>query len=140
MTPPFESPTRSEAECKLRVLLAEDNPINQKLTVRMLEKRGHDVQVADTGEAAVALLGDESFDVVLMDVQMPGLDGLEVTGMVRRGETGAPRNQPIIAMTAHAMSGDRERCLAAGTDGYVPKPVRAAELYQAVDDALARAR
>ena len=123
-----------------RILVAEDNPVNQLLARRMLENRGHTVRVASTGNEAVALLQEDTFDVVLMDVQMPGLDGFEVTGMIRRGETGAPRDLPVIAMTAHAMSGDRERCVAAGMDGYVAKPVRAAVLYQAVDDALVRAR
>ena len=118
----------------LRILLAEDNVVNQRLAVRLLEKRGHSVAVAVNGTAVLAAVECERFDVVLMDVQMPGMDGLEATAEIRRREreAGAVR-LPIIAMTAHAMSGDRERCLGAGMDGYVAKPIQTAALLGAID-------
>jgi PAS domain S-box-containing protein len=118
----------------LRVLLAEDNVVNQKLGVRLLEKRGHRVTVVGDGEAALRALERDEFDLVLMDVQMPRLDGLEATALIRRGETG--RRLPIIAMTAHAMKGDRERCLAAGMDGYIAKPIQPKELYEVIDSVV----
>jgi PAS domain S-box-containing protein len=116
----------------LRLLLAEDNATNRLLAVTLLEKMGHRVAVAVNGTEALDLLARESFDAVLMDVQMPEMDGFEATGQVRAGERGTGRHLPIIAMTAHAMKGDRERCLEAGMDGYVSKPVQAAELAQAL--------
>ncbi len=121
-----------------RVLLAEDNPVNQMLGRRLLERRGYAVRVADTGDEALTALQEGTFDAVLMDVQMPGIDGLTLTAMVRRGETAAPRDLPIVAMTAHALQGDRERCMAAGMNDYVPKPIRPDALYRALDAVLAR--
>jgi two-component system, sensor histidine kinase and response regulator len=107
----------------LRILLAEDNPVNQRVAVAMLSKRGHSVHVVDDGrQACQAVLGDR-YDVVLMDVQMPEMSGFEATAAIRAGETDGGGRVPIIAMTAHAMAGDRERCLAAGMDGYVTKPI-----------------
>ncbi len=103
----------------LRVLLAEDHPVNQKLAVRLLEKRGHSVVVAGDGRQALAALDRQPFDLVLMDVQMPDMDGYETAGRIRRAEQGGGRRLPILAMTAYAMKGDRERCLAAGMDDYV---------------------
>jgi PAS domain S-box-containing protein len=118
----------------LRILLAEDNPVNQKVASRLLEREGHAVTVAPDGRAAVALVGSAAFDVVLMDVQMPEMDGLEATAAIRAGEDDGTRPRlPIVAMTAHAMTGDRERCLAAGMDAYVSKPVRRAELLAVLD-------
>src|ERR1035438_525869 len=108
----------------LRILLAEDNKINQFVARRLLEKHGHTVTVAGNGYEAVSLLDGESFDVVLMDVQMPAMDGVEATTAIRVKENGTGRHIPIIAMTAHAMKGDEERCLQAGMDSYVPKPDR----------------
>jgi two-component system sensor histidine kinase/response regulator len=116
----------------LRILLAEDNPINQKLAVRLLQKQGYAVAVVEDGKEALAALERESFDVVLMDVQMPEMDGLETTGHIRAREQGTGRHVPVIAMTAHAMKGDRERCLQAGMDGYISKPVQPAELFEAI--------
>ncbi len=113
----------------LHFLLAEDNAVNQKLAVRLLEKRGHTVVVADNGRIAVDAYLREAFDAVLMDVQMPEMDGLEATGAIRAWEQHTGGHVPIIAMTAHAMKGDRERCLAAGMDGYVAKPIQPAELF-----------
>jgi CheY-like chemotaxis protein/HPt (histidine-containing phosphotransfer) domain-containing protein len=116
----------------LRVLLAEDNAVNQMLAVRLLEKGGHKVVVASDGKKAVAALERETYDLVLMDVQMPQLNGFEATAAIRMMERETGKHVPIIAMTAHAMKGDREKCLAAGMDGYVSKPVQAAELFEAI--------
>jgi two-component system, sensor histidine kinase and response regulator len=116
----------------LRVLLAEDNAVNQMLATRLLEKRGHTVVAASDGKKAVAALEHESFDLILMDVQMPHLNGFEATAAIRMMEKETGKHVPIIAMTAHAMKGDRERCMHAGMDGYVSKPVQAAELFEAI--------
>ena len=120
----------------LRVLLAEDNAVNQKLAMRLLEKEGHAVTLAANGRSALDALAAADFDVVLMDVQMPEMDGFEATAAIRRREAGTGRRIPIVAMTAHAMKGDRERCLEAGMDGYVAKPIRADELRLAIDEVL----
>jgi signal transduction histidine kinase/CheY-like chemotaxis protein len=117
----------------LKILLAEDNPVNQKLAVRMLEKRGHKVSVAANGREALAALDAEAFDLVLMDVQMPGMDGIEATAAVRQRERSTGKHLPIVAMTAHAMKGDDRRCLDAGMDGYLAKPIRSEELYALLD-------
>jgi signal transduction histidine kinase/CheY-like chemotaxis protein len=119
----------------LHLLLAEDGVINQKVAVHLLERRGHHVTVVNNGREALAALTDAepAFDAVLMDVQMPEMDGFEATAAVRSEELGSRRHLPIIAMTAHAMKGDRERCLEAGMDAYVTKPVRAEALYAAVE-------
>jgi len=121
-----------EPDAYLRVLLVEDNLVNQRLAVRLLEKRGHRVAVAATGLEAVLALEKESFDLVLMDVQMPVMDGLEATAAIREKEraAGTGRRQAVVALTAHAMKGDREKCLAAGMDGYLTKPIRPQELDQ----------
>jgi signal transduction histidine kinase/ActR/RegA family two-component response regulator len=116
----------------LRILLAEDNPINQRVAVELLNKRGHSTVVADDGLRALEAFINQSFDVVLMDVQMPAMDGYQATEAIRRHEAGTSRRTPIIAMTAHAMSGDAERCRAAGMDGYLPKPIRPSDLYNAL--------
>ena len=118
---------------RLRVLLAEDNPVNQFLAITLLENRGHAVVVAKDGREAIDILGRESFDLILMDVQMPRMDGFEATTAIRASEVGTGRRMPILAMTAHAMKGDRERCLAAGMDGYFSKPIRAALFIAAVE-------
>ena len=112
----------------LQVLLAEDNLVNQRLAIRLIEKRGHGVVVANNGREVLAALEKESFDLVLMDVQMPGLDGFEATAAIREKERQRGGHLPIIAMTAHAIKGDRERCLAAGMDDYLAKPLRVQEL------------
>jgi CheY-like chemotaxis protein len=124
----------------LRILLAEDNAVNQRLTVSMLQKKGHEVVVAGDGKAALAALEERSFDLVLMDVQMPKMDGLEATAAIREREKGSKAHIPIIAMTAHAMKGDRERCLAAGMDDYVSKPLKSAELFEAIARSLSDVR
>ncbi len=120
----------------LRVLLAEDSLFNQKLAVGLLERRGHSVVVAQHGREALAAIEQNSFDLVLMDIQMPEMDGLEATRAIRAREQDCGGHLPIIAMTAHAMKGDRERCIEAGMDAYVAKPVRAKDLFDAIDQLL----
>jgi two-component system sensor histidine kinase/response regulator len=122
----------------LKILLAEDDRINQHLAVRLLEKLGHQVEVAANGFETVAALDKQAFDVVLMDIQMPLMDGFAATGAIRDIEKANGKHQPIIAMTAHALTGDRERCLSAGMDGYVSKPIRGEELIEAIDSLLRR--
>jgi signal transduction histidine kinase/ActR/RegA family two-component response regulator len=119
----LDGTTRASQTSALRVLLAEDNIVNRRLAMRLLEKMGHHVSVATTGREALAAMDGGDFDVAILDVQMPELDGLETTRLVRLKEARTHRHLPIIAMTAHAMVGDRERCLRAGMDGYVPKPI-----------------
>src|SRR5437660_1598121 len=115
--------TLREEKNRVRILLAEDNVINQTLAVRILEKRGYSVTVAVDGQAAVEALQAGGFELVLMDIQMPRLDGFEATAIIRKKEKLSGGHIPIIAMTAHALVGDREKCLAAGMDGYVYKPI-----------------
>jgi signal transduction histidine kinase/ligand-binding sensor domain-containing protein/DNA-binding response OmpR family regulator len=126
-------PDGGGAEASRKILLAEDNPINQVVAVRMLEKRGHRVTVVANGREAVAALAREAFDLVLMDVQMPEMDGFEATAAIRQAERAGGRHLPVFAMTAHAMKGDAERCRAAGMDGYLPKPIRPADLYALIE-------
>jgi CheY-like chemotaxis protein len=116
-----------------KILLAEDNTINQVVAVRLLERRGHRVTVAASGREAVAAWQREPFDLVLMDVQMPEMDGFEATAAIRGAEAGTGRRLPIFALTAHAMKGDAERCRDAGMDGHLAKPIRPADLYAVVD-------
>ncbi len=117
----------------LSVLIAEDNVVNQRVAVRVLEKRGHSVVVATNGRNALAAIGKQNFDVVLMDVQMPEVDGFQATAAIREREKITGKHLRIIAMTAHAMEGDREKCLAAGMDGYIPKPIQAADMVTAIE-------
>ena len=117
----------------LQILLAEDSLVNQKLAIALLEGQGHTVALVNNGKDAVAASGRQKFDLVLMDVQMPELDGLEATAQIRAREQRTGTHLPIIAMTAHALKGDRERCLAAGMDSYVAKPIRAEELFETME-------
>ena len=126
----IEAPEKS-----LRVLLAEDNPVNQTLATRILEKLGHKVQVVNDGRAALGRSQAEEFDLILMDIQMPEMDGLEATKAIRAVEASTGKHIPIIAMTAHAMKGDREECLSAGMDEYLSKPIRIDELKRAMSEA-----
>ena len=124
-----------ESSGTLRILLAEDNIVNQLLACRLLEKHGHTVTAAANGREAVAFLDRQDFDLVLMDVQMPEMDGFEATAAIRVKESCTRQHIPIIAMTAHALKGDEHRCLQAGMDGYVSKPITPAALYRAIDAA-----
>jgi two-component system sensor histidine kinase/response regulator len=124
----------------LHILLAEDNPVNQKLAVRLLEKRGHHVDVAFNGKQALLALEKTSYDLVLMDVQMPEMDGLEATMLLREKEKLSEHHQAVVAMTALVMKGDRERCMAAGMDGYLTKPIRPQELDDVLDSYVAKER
>jgi len=122
----------------LRILLAEDNEINQVLAVQLLQKRGHTVVVTNNGREALEAIESQPFDVVLMDVQMPEMDGLAATAAVRQREKTTGQHLPIVALTAHAMKGDRERCLEAGMDAYVSKPLRAQDLCAVLDRLVVR--
>jgi CheY-like chemotaxis protein len=122
-----------EARRRLRIAVVEDNVVNQRVAAAMLEKRGHSVAIASNGREALDVIDAESFDLVLMDVQMPEMDGLEATQVIRKREKGQGRHVPIVAMTAHAMKGDRERCLAAGMDDYISKPIRETDLFLVIE-------
>jgi CheY-like chemotaxis protein len=122
-----------EPGSSLKVLLAEDNLVNQRLAVRLLEKRGHRVVVASNGLEALAALKKETFELVFMDVQMPEMDGMEATAAIREEEKRSGEHVPVVALTAHAMKGDREKCLAAGMDGYLTKPIRPQELDEVLE-------
>jgi CheY-like chemotaxis protein len=126
--------TLRENRRKLNILIAEDNPVNQQLALRLLEKRGHLVTLASNGSEALELLKKSSFDIILMDVQMPVLNGFQATEAIRNEEKSTGNHIPIIAMTAHAMQGDRERCLEGGMDAYISKPVQGNELIAMVEE------
>ena len=119
-----------------RILLVEDSVPNQKVALAMLQSHGHTVVVANDGNEAVGLFNAQEFDAILMDIQMPGMDGFACTAAIRSTETGTNRHIPIVAMTAHALAGDREKCLAAGMDDYVSKPIRREELFRALGAAI----
>ena len=129
--------TLREDRMPLRVLLAEDNPVNQRLAARLLEKRGHVVVLAEDGARALDALEKQIFDLILMDVQMPVMDGVQATAAIREREKVTGAHIPIIAMTAHAMEGDRQRFLASGMDGYISKPVHSRELFEVIESLLA---
>jgi CheY-like chemotaxis protein len=133
-----QQPTSSELERagggrRLCILLAEDSAVNQRLAVRLLEKRGYAVVATGNGQEALEALEEQSFDLVLMDVQMPVMGGVEATAAIRtkEGETGG--HIPIVAMTAHAMKGDRDRCIEAGMDSYMSKPIQPQRLYEVIE-------
>jgi CheY-like chemotaxis protein len=128
LSPDTGSPAR-----QLRVLLVEEDIVNRMVATRLLEKRGHTVLAAATGPVALTSLDDRGVDLVLMDMEMPHLDGLAATVAIRDREAGTGRHLLIVAMTAHPMAGDRERCLAAGMDGYVAKPISVSELLGVID-------
>ena len=123
----------------LTILVAEDSIVNQKLVAALLQREGHTVSVVETGRKAIAAVRSQRFDLVLMDVHMPEMGGLEAAAAIRALETSGTRHLPIIAMTACAFKDDRERCLSGGMDGYVSKPIRAAELRSTMQDVLAAA-
>jgi signal transduction histidine kinase/ActR/RegA family two-component response regulator len=124
-----------KVERPLQVLLAEDNPVNQQLAVELLQMRGHSVTLATNGREVLAALDADSFDVVLMDVNMPEMDGFQTTAAIREREKANGRHLPIIAITGFSMKGDRERCLRAGMDAYLCKPIRSKDLFEAVEQA-----
>jgi CheY-like chemotaxis protein len=130
---PQPSNDRKLSISPLHILVAEDNPVNQRLSVRMLEKMGHLVAVAQTGKEVLDALRAARFDLVLMDLQMPEMDGFAATREIRTAEQDGREHLPVIAMTAHAMEGDREECLAAGMDGYLAKPTNSEELRQMIE-------
>ena len=121
-----------ENRAELHILLAEDNAVNQRVAQRVLEKAGHTVAIAGNGRVALAMLAEQFFDLILMDVQMPEMDGFEATSLIRQNGRGTARHIPIIAMTAHAMAGDRDRCIEAGMDSYISKPVATSNLLDLV--------
>ena len=127
-----------EPSASLRILLAEDNLVNQRLATRLLEKRGHSVVVAANGRETVTAFERESFDLILMDLQMPEMDGFEATTVIREKEKATGSHLPIVALTAHAMKGDREKCLAGGMDGYLTKPIRPQELDELLESYVDR--
>jgi CheY-like chemotaxis protein len=133
----LSAPTPAVQIRTLRTLLVEDSLVNQKLAVALLRKHHHEVTVANNGIEAIEQLASNEFDVVLMDVEMPDMDGLEATRHIREREQKDGGHIPIIAMTAHAMKGDRERCLEAGMDAYVAKPIRAAQLFETLAEVIA---
>jgi CheY-like chemotaxis protein len=129
--------TLRERKRSLKILLADDNSVNQKLTARLLEKRGHTVIVVENGKEALTAIGlpsQQPFNMILMDVQMPEMDGFEATAAIRQKESATGIHIPIIALTAHAMKSDREKCLEAGMDGYISKPIKSEELFAAIDE------
>lgn len=129
---------KAPPERPLRIMVAEDSQVNQKLAINWLQRHGHEVIIANNGKEAVAKWEQQPFDLILMDVQMPEMDGLEATARIRLKEKRTASHIPIIAMTAHALAGDRERCLEGGMDDYVAKPIRAAELFAKVNDIARR--
>jgi CheY-like chemotaxis protein len=131
--PPQADPAAQGDRRRLRILLAEDNAVNQRLAVSLLEKRGHHVVVVSNGREAVAAFDGGRYDAILMDVQMPEMDGFEAAATIRTREAATGTHTPIVAMTAHALKGDRERCLSAGMDAYVSKPLRPDELFRVLD-------
>jgi CheY-like chemotaxis protein len=135
-TQPHAEPTAAKPSRKLRILVADDNLVNLRLAGSLLAKQGHSAVTVSSGREALAALEQQSFDLALMDVQMPDMDGFETTKAIRAQERTSRKHLPIVAMTAHAMIGDRERCLAAGMDSYVTKPVDATKLFSAIADAL----
>src|SRR4029453_10119084 len=119
-----------------RILLVEDSVPNQKVAIAMLQSQGHTVVVANDGQEALGLFGAQEFDAILMDIQMPGMDGFACTAAIRSAEARTGAHIPIIAMTAHALAGDREKCMAAGMDDYVSKPIRREDLFRALSAAV----
>jgi PAS domain S-box-containing protein len=135
-SPPNTSQLTHESKHRLHILLAEDKLINQDYVVSLLSNWGHTVVVANNGEEALAAWTSNSFNLVLMDVQMPRMDGFEATAIIRTKEKETGKHIPIIALTAHAMKGDRQRCLEAGMDGYIPKPIGPQKLFEVIEQVI----
>jgi CheY-like chemotaxis protein len=127
-------PAKDRSDPELRILLVEDNVVNQLVGRGILEKAGHHVLVSGNGREALRLLEEQPFDLVLMDVQMPEMDGFEATAAIREKEKRTAAHMPIIAMTAYAMTGDRERCAEAGMDAYITKPINGSALLELVTE------
>ena len=140
MKPTGAGRERAQRLRPLHILLAEDSLVNQKLVVTLVGKRRHAVTVAGNGRAALAAVASQSFDLVLMDVQMPEMDGLEATAAIRVRERQTGGHVPIVAMTAHALKGDRERCLEAGMDEYISKPIHSRQLLETIERAVGSRR
>jgi two-component system sensor histidine kinase/response regulator len=132
---PVQQDTETSKEC-YRILIVEDNMVNRKVAYFMLEKKGHEVSAVENGQEALTALDNNIFDLILMDIQMPVMDGFKATTEIRKKEASTGEHIPIIAMTAHAMKGDREKCLDAGMDDYTAKPLNPAEVFQKIDDAM----
>jgi CheY-like chemotaxis protein len=124
---------RKGSSRSVRILLAEDNEINQKIALEFLQMRGHRVRIANNGKEALEAFASEPFDIILMDVQMPVMDGFQATAAIREKERITGRHLPVVAMTGYAMKADRKRCLDAGMDGYICKPIRSQELFETVE-------
>jgi CheY-like chemotaxis protein len=120
------------SDAGFKILLVEDNQVNRIIATKLLEKRGHAVIAVENGALAVDILNREPFDCVLMDVSMPVMDGLTATAQIRSREGASGAHVPIVAVTAHAMAEDRTRCLAAGMDAHIPKPIRSADLFDTI--------
>jgi len=134
-----ESPVTDAAPSRaLRILLVEDSLVNQKLAATILQQAGHQVVVAAHGRAGIEAWQSQYFDLILMDIQMPEMDGIEATHVIRRQERETGEHIPIIALTAHALKGDQERCLQAGMDAYIAKPLRARRLLDVIETTLGR--
>jgi CheY-like chemotaxis protein len=136
---PAEALRRGAPLERLKILLAEDNRVNQLLVVRLLQARGHQVVVVGDGRAALDAAEQQSFDLILMDIQMPEMDGLEATRLLRERQRNGLRVPPIIAMTAHAMKGDRDKCMEAGMTGYISKPIQPEQLFEHMEEVMAQA-
>jgi CheY-like chemotaxis protein len=139
-TPPPTTPTEPKARSRGRILLVEDNAINQMVASALLKRREFDVVVANNGREGVTAFGGGRFDAVLMDIQMPEMDGFEALAAIRDLERGTGRHTPVVAVTAHALKEDRERCVAAGMDAYLSKPIDTTKLFEIIDDLLERRR
>ncbi len=134
---PVDKPQAAESRRSLRILLAEDGLVNQKVACGLLDRRGHQVVVANNGREAVEAFEREAFDLVLMDVMMPEMDGFEATAAIREREQATGKRIPIVAMTAHALLDDRDRCLKAGMDAYLSKPVQPQAMYEMIEGIVA---
>jgi CheY-like chemotaxis protein len=133
MKTPLSAAGETATQSPLRILLAEDTLVNQRLAVRILEKEGHRVVVAGNGREALTAWLNQPFDLILMDVQMPEMDGYQATAAIRERESRLGGHLPIVAMTAHALDRDRERCLAAGMDAYLTKPIQIEKLFDLIE-------
>lgn len=129
-----------ESRIGYKILLAEDNPINQKVALHLLQRQGHQVKIANNGEEVLKSLKKDKFDLILMDIQMPKMDGLKATAAIRLQEKKSKLHIPIIAMTAHALKGDRKKCLDAGMDDYLSKPVNPDKLKKTIAGVIKKTR